>query len=455
MSVTFKEVKRPTKDNVTEVVMLNEETIEERKNKLIEIMKDKGFSSLIVYADKEHGGNFEYLVGFIPRFEEALQILNVDGSSTLILGNENYGRTQYSRLKSEEFKCTLFSLANQPINTEDELDEILKKANIDTSGNVGVVGWKLIPGMDKEFDIPSFIVRSLRDVIGEEKLVNGTGVYIDPTYGARITNNANELAHYEYGASLASDGLLDSYDALEVGITEQEAGELLNKQGQYNNVVTISAFGDRFKLANIYPTDRKLENGDKVALTVSYRGGLSSRSGYAVENLEELEETDKGYYENMVVPYFETYLHWLDNLTIGKDAGEFYREFEEVFPPEIHGWELCPGHLGANEEWMSSPFYDGSDATVKSGMLFQVDFIPISKTHNGVSAESTIAIADEALRKELEKDYPELWARVLERRRYLKEELNIELSEDILPFASTLAYYRPFMLNKDVAMVRK
>ena len=85
-------------------------------------------------------------------------------------------------------------------------------------------------------------------------------IYIyGPKNGARITNNANEIAHYEYGASLASDAWwLNSMNQLEVDKSELEIGELLTKHGQYNNVVTIAAFGDRFIEGNLYPTRRKL-----------------------------------------------------------------------------------------------------------------------------------------------------------------------------------------------------
>lgn len=44
-------------------------------------------------------------------------------------------------------------------------------------------------------------------------------------------NNANEMAHYEYGASLASDSVLNAMNALEVGMTEQEAGNHLQANG--------------------------------------------------------------------------------------------------------------------------------------------------------------------------------------------------------------------------------
>lgn len=455
MQVDIKVAVSPKKDNNREITFLNESTIKERKNKLIKNMRKHGFSSLVIYADKEHGSNFEYLAGFVPRFEEGLQVFNVDGTSTLILGNENFNKVKFSRHKSEGIKCSLFSLPNQPMQTYDELVKIFKDVNLDDSNKIGIVGWKMIPEMTQDFDVPSFIVNALTEVYDQKKFYNGTFLYISPIDGARITNNANELAHYEYGASLASDGVLDAMNQLEVGLSELEAGETLNKHGQYNTVVSITSFGERFELANLYPQDRNLEKGDKVALTVAYRGGLSSRTGYAVESFEEMESADKGYIEEVVLPYFDAYYFWLKNIKIGKNAGQFYQKFSDRYPQSKYGWELCPGHLTSNEEWMSSPFYEGSEATIQSGMIFQVDFIPIQEGHSGVSAESTIALADEALRKEIQKLYPKLWDRIQSRRRYIKEELNLELPEEVLPFTSTLAYYRPYMLNEKYAIVAK
>lgn len=455
MKINFKEVNAPQLYNVTDVSPLTEATIKVRQERLIENMKANNLSSVIVYADKEHGGNFEYLTGFIPRFEEGLQIFNVDGSSTLILGNENFNKVKYSRTKSEGIKCTLFSLPNQPINHIDEMTDVLKQANIDTSAQVGIVGWKLLPGMTHDYDVPAFIITALKNVVDNDKLINATHVYIDPKNGARIVNNANEIAHYEYGASLASDSVLNALNALEVGVSEQAVGNYLQANGFFPSVVTISAFGDRFTGANIYPTAKELSLGDKVALTVAYRGGLSSRSGYAVNNKAELDDVAKNYYEEVMIPYFEAYNFWLENVKVGTNGGEFFKAFDEFYPQSKFGWELNPGHLTANEEWLSSPFYDQSEALVQSGMIFAVDFIPIQAGFNGVSAESTVAVADATLRQEIQVEYPELWERIESRRKYMLDELGINLSEELLPLAGTLGYYRPFMLDKSVALIKE
>lgn len=455
--ISYKKVREPDKDNSGKPVGLNDETFKERHRKILKNMKDFGISTLVVYADKEHGSNFEYLTGFIPRFEEGLHILTKDGRSYLMLGNENFNKTKFSRIKSEGILVPLFSLPNQPMNNFHPFKEYLDKLDIDTSEKIGLVDWKLLTDdFDKENMIsalPHFIVQAFIELFGEDKLVNASHLYLDPGYGARAVNNANEIARYEYGASLASDSLLDAYNKLDLGVSEIEVGNELTRDGQYQSVVTIASFGDRFVNANIYPTDNKLKEGDKVSLTVGYKGGLSSRSGYAVRNSKDLEKIDPFYYDEVLVPYYRAYLYWLENLRIGKNGGEFYQEFKDFYPQESYGWELNPGHLTADEEWMSSPFYEGSDRLVKSGMIFQVDFIPIQPPHQGVSAESTLAIGDEELRKDIKESYPDLWTRIEKRRAYLRDTLNIDLDESLLPLCSTLGYLRPFMLDKTTAMV--
>lgn len=457
MKVTYKKIQAPQPDNDRKPVILSDATYEERLAKVLKNMEDFGLSSLVIYADKEHGSNFEYLTGFIPRFEEALQIINKDGSSYLLLGNENYNKTKFARVKSYGVKVPLFSLPNQPMGDFKPFGDYLEEVQIDDSEKIGFVDWKLLSPEFTDKDLisalPHFVIEAFAQRFGRENLVNATHLYMDPGYGVRVTNSADELARYEYGASLASDALLAAYDGLAEGVNELEIGNLLNRDGQYQSVVTIAAFGDRFVNANIYPRSRNLDKGDKVSLTVGYKGGLSSRAGYAVEDIEELEKVDPGYLEDVVIPYFKAYVYWLENVRIGKLGGEFYDDFSKFYPQETYGWQLNPGHLTADEEWLSSPFYKGSDREVKSGMIFQVDFIPSQEGHQGVSAESTVAIADEALRREIEEKYPEMWARIKKRRLYIKEKLNIDLDPSLLPLASTLAYLRPFMLDKDTALV--
>src|SRR5699024_8195639 len=109
MNIKIKKVPSPRPDHSGEPLMLSDETIEQKKQKLLKLMKDNGLSSLIVYADKSHGSDIEYSTGVIPRYEDGLQIINRDGHTTLILGTENFNKVKLSCVKSAGVHCPLFS----------------------------------------------------------------------------------------------------------------------------------------------------------------------------------------------------------------------------------------------------------------------------------------------------------------------------------------------------------
>src|SRR5690606_40246650 len=105
------------------------------------------------------------------------------------------------------------------------------------------------------------------------------------------------------------------------------------------------------------------------------------------------------------------------------------------------------------DEWISTPFTEGSDVQLQSGNYIQLDLIIIPKPpYFGADLEDGIVLADEALRRQLEREYPDLWARFTRRREYLRNVLGIELGEDVLPMSDRLGYYRPFLLTREKAL---
>ena len=133
-------------------------------------------------------------------------------------------------------------------------------------------------------------------------------------------------------------------------------------------------------------------------------------------------------------------------------GNDFYKMIDENLPKAKYNWHLNPGHYVADEEWMASPFYQNSKVKIASGMIFQIDIIPSVEGLAGVSAEECVAIADQSLKNELKNEYPELWQRIITRRNYLINELNIDLSPDVLPLSNTVGYLRPFLLEKSKAL---
>ncbi|MFG6655175.1 M24 family metallopeptidase [Scandinavium sp. M-37] len=437
-------------------VTLTDATLVAREARVLERMRQQGIDTLIVYADKEHGGNFEYLTGFIPRFEEALLVLHHDGEAGLVLGNENLKLAPHARLKNRVLHAPWFSLPNQPMDNTQSLPEILQAAGITGGKTLGLAGWKLFTGVNDNprqmFDIPSFIVDAIRDAAPGAELRNATGVFISPASGARVINNANELAHYEYGANLASTAILRALNAVAPGKTEKQIASLLAADGQPNNVVMIAATGERFAHANLYPGDKTVQLGDKFSLTTSYKGGLSSRGAYVVESAAQLPDAVSDYLEIVAIPYFRAVVAWLENIRPGMTGGELYQLIENVLPKVDYHWHLNPGHLVADEEWLCSPVSADSAIPLASGMLLQIDIIPSRPGYGGASIEDTVALADEALRAQLAADYPQLWARVQARRAFIEREVGIRLPECVLPFSNTVGYLRPWLLDPTRAL---
>lgn len=456
-AVTYAQVPKPVTRPAPAPVDLTDDTLALHKQKILERMNAAGLHLLAIYADREHGTNFGYLTGYEPRFEESVLMLQADGTAKLMLGNESLRMAPYSRIHAEIVHTPHFSLPNQPMGNTRTLAELIEEAGVKPGMQVGIVGWKLFTSAVDDntqlFDVPSFIVEAVKDIAGMHgRVLNATGLFIDPDHGARVRMNANEIAHYEFGASQASDRVLRLLDKLEPGLTEMELAHELAVYGQPNNVQTICATGDRFTNAVVAPRDKPVRIGDKFSATLGYRGGLTSRSGYVVNSADELPDAVSDYLDAVAIPYYRAAVTWYEKLEIGLTGGAMYEAIEAVLPKSRYHWHLNPGHLTAGEEWLSSPFYPQSDIPVQSGMLLQMDIIPSVPGYGGASAEDGVAIADEDLRRELADMYPDIWSRILERRAYMKKALGIELKPEVLPLSNLNGYFRPFLLNKAFAL---
>lgn len=454
--IKLKEVEAPMLEEGLIPVMLSDETMQNRKARLLEKMQRDGFDAVVVYADLEHGSNFEYLCGFLPRFEEALLVLHADGKAFMVLGNENLNKAEKARIEAVPIHMPHFSLPNQPMQTEKSVAQILASCELEKAEKIGLIGWKNFTSQVEDnhllFDLPYFLVEALKTVCQKAQFTNAAYLLIGEN-GVRTTNNANEFAHYEYGAALAGNCILKTMDRLEVGKTEMEMAETLAADGQRHSVVTIMATGARFEKANLYPGNKQIQCGDKISITTGFKGGLQSRAGYAVECAEQLPEKEQEYLTAVAIPYFQAVKVWLETIKIGINGNDLYEAIEAVLPKKAYGWTLNPGHLCADEEWMSSPIYPQSKEALQSGMLFQIDIIPSVNGYGGVSCESGILLADEELRKEIAREYPAVWERIVKRRAYMQEVLGIHIHEDVLPTSMATAYLRPYLLKKEMALV--
>jgi hypothetical protein len=109
---------------------------------------------------------------------------------------------------------------------------------------------------------------------------------------------------------------------------------------------------------------------------------------------------------------------------------------------------LNPGHLIGADEWLHSPIRSGSRELLASGMVLQCDIIPTPLPAGTVlNCEDSVALADGALRDELARAFPRLWARIESRRAFMAESLGLTLAPEVLPLSFANAYMPPFWLD--------
>lgn len=455
--IKYTQVKEPFFGVPKDMPSIPDESYQCRLEKALEKMKSYNLDYMLVYADREHYGNFDYLTGYGPRFEEALLVVNKFGKAYTLLGNECFGLYRFSRIPSAGILFQAFSLPSQPIEQHKELEQVLREIGIDKSHRIGLVGWKLmypVYGSILDFDVPSFIVENVRAIVGNDQAINITDTFIHPEYGIRIINSEHEIAFYEYGATYASDAVQQMLLNARTGLNEVEISQFSTCGSLPTSTFPKVIAGDRMDMGMVSPTTNQVKLGDRFQVNVGLIGGLTNRRGFAAYSECDLPQESRDFLDEIVKPYFAVIANWYEMIGIGVSCGDLYDMVETSYPKEKYGWFLNPGHLISTEEWLSSPICEGSNIILKSGMCLQMDIIPSTPSHYAApNCEDGLAIADEALRLELKEKYPDIYQRMENRRNFMIHVLNIKLKPEVLPMSNLAGVYRPFMLNRDMALV--
>ena len=416
-------------------------------------MVDRGYDRLVVYADREHSANIAYLTGFDPRFEEAILILGSTGDAAILVGNECFGMAGAAPLTMRRHLFQDLSLPGQPRERSRSLADILADEGIGQGSRVGVVGWKTYASRDA-IDAPAYLVDEVRRRVGSTGVVeNATDLLIDAADGLRVQNEVEQLAALEWAACQTSDGVRRLLAGLRPGMTEREAVRLLAWNGMPLSCHLMLTAGLRASYGLLSPGDRPIERGDRFTVAFGIWGALTCRAGFVVDDAEELPDGIGDYIDRLVGPYFEAVAEWYEALHIGQTGGALNEIVERRLGDPFFGIFLNPGHQIHLDEWVNSPISRGSTIELRSGMAFQVDIIPATGTdYFTTNIEDGIALADASLRDTFAAGYPEAWARIEARRRFMRDALGIDLHPDVLPFSNIPAVLPPFLLRPDRAM---
>jgi hypothetical protein len=418
-----------------------------------------GLDALVVYGDREHAANVQYLTGYDPRFEETLLVLRTGRKPVLFVGNEGWSYTELAAGDFERVLYQSFSLMGQPRGKSPPLAVLLAEAGLAADQRIGVVGWKYFGEGDGGFgsgdlEIPSFIADTLRAIAGPSgSVVNAAAIFMAPDEGLRAINDVDQLASFEFAATFTSQGLRNVLFGLKPGMREREAARLMGLNGIPLSCHLMMASGPRAPYGLPSPTNRIIERGDPFTMAYGAWGALNARAGFVVAGPEELPAAIADYVPKLVAPYFSAIVAWYETLGIGVTGDALHHAVHSRIGDPFFGIGLNPGHLIHLDEWMHSPIAAGSTIALRSGMALQVDVIPA--THSPwftTNIEDGVALADADLRAAFASAYPEAWSRIQRRRAFMTEALGIRLKPEVLPFSNIPAYLPPYLLSPNRVM---
>lgn len=407
---------------------------------------------VVVYGDREHAANLIFLCNLDPRFEEALLVLG-RGRRVLLLGKEDIGYTPVVPIDVEAVCCPTLSLMGIDRSEGPTVEQALRDVGIAPGDRVGVVGWKALTPGEWNGELPAifapaFFVDTLRSITGDPALVRDvTTALTSPRRGLRTFCSADQIAVFEWGASLCSAWLVEVLGAARPGVSEREALQVVPWGGDPLSFHVVFSSGADVAVGLRSPSSRRLELGDAAIAAIGLWGGNCARGGIVAATTGDLGAESDNYLEGMAIPYWRAIAAWYEALAVGRPGGEVFATITDLLAGKSFASSLNPGHLIHYEEWLDSPIRENSDDPIASGMVLQSDIIPTGiRPGWTANCEDTVAVADAELRAEIEARHPDLWSRVEARRKFMRESLGVSAPDEVLPLSCTPAYFRPFWL---------
>jgi hypothetical protein len=301
-------------------------------------------------------------------------------------------------------------------------------------------------------------VECLAQTIGRENIYNAADLLLDNEYGLKHNVDAKEIIGFEVKGTKVSRGTYNAIKALKPGVCEIEASAELMLDGDCLCTHPNFNFGDKHVAMGVSSPDyyEKLEYGKVIALGYGLRGSLVHRAGIYSLNGDSLPEDKKDYIENVIKPYFNCIVKWYEMMKIGTLCGDVYKMVGDELGFEKFNIGLNPGHLIHTDEWTNSPFTQNSNTRIHSGMVLQCDFtVFIKNPYMPCHIEDGLAIGDQKLQQEIKELSPQSYERILARRRFMKEILNINLPDEVLPLSDLPAVCFPYMADTSVILVKR
>ncbi|QTQ11941.1 hypothetical protein HRI96_06875 [Treponema parvum] len=434
--------------------IFEEKDYQVRIDRLLKEIKSDGLDFVVIYGDREHFANIEYFSSYDCRFEEGLLIISREGEKSIVTGNEGYAYSFQIPYEIKRYLYQNFSLQGQPRNKSNDLDSVLRSVGLNKKSKIGVVGYKYFYEDEKHiFDLPQYIMETLYDVGDKDNIINYTNVLTGLDRGIRLKiTTAKEVAWAEYQAIKCCGVVKRIICNLREGITESEAAQCGRADFSPISMFGLVNFGPKNVSIGLRSgDDTRLHVGEVCGICYAIRGSLCSRNAIAAYDFDSCNSKLKERIEDFYMEYWKAVATWLESVKVNESAGIVYDKVMSIIGDARFNVALNPGHNTATDEWVNSPFYKNSKYKICSGSYFQSDMIASSNDPvMSAICEDTVIVADENLRSEINKEYPELYARILRRQTKMRNLLGINVDDSLLPMCNFTGAYFPFVLNPKV-----
>lgn len=422
-------------------------------------MEKDGIDVAVIYGDREHFSNIEYFCGYDCRFEEALFIITKNAVPTLLVGNEGMSFSYIVPYEINRVYYRNFSLQGQPRRSEERLDAILRDAGVINGAQVGLIGFKyflaeyISTDPKYTFDVPSYIVEILRQTAGDKNVINYTEAVTGLDGGIRLqVYYAKEIAAAEAAAARSANVTLRMLKNLKPGMSEYALAESAKVGFAPLVMHPLTNFGpESVSIGMRSPLDAStLELGDVCGVCYGVRGSLTSRVGVASYDQASMKKELQPLLFPFYGRFFEAMTAWYEQLKVHANGNALHHAVHDIIGGPDYNVQLNCGHYTGQDEWVNALSFDGSKHTLPDGAYLQVDIIASNSAPVRTAiCEDTVIVAGPELRAQLEKEYPEVYARIQARRKAM-DEIGIKLHEDVLPMSNLNGAMFPFLLNLDL-----
>lgn len=423
---------------------------QERVGRLRKRMDEEELDAVILYGDREHFANIEYFSRYDCRFEEALFIVRRTGDPVMITGNEGRAYCRNIPYSVKVLYYGYFSLQGQPLHEPSDLKKVLEEAGIYRGMRVGLAGYKYYQN-DNLFDVPEYIVVTLRDYLEPQNLCSFTKSLTGLPNGLRMTlQSMEEILVINYRAAKVANVIRRLLKAVKPGISELELSQFGKIDFAPQQTYSMVNFGRESVSMGIRSPSPLvcLKPGGPMSIAFSQRGSLMCRAAFAAENLKMVDKELRPMLNSHIMPYWKAVVAWYETVKVGRRCGDVFAKVNEIIGDSNFGFELNPGHYIGGDEWVNTAFSPDSEIEIHSGSHIQCDIIAASSSPVlSAICEDTVIIAGYELRQELKRKFPELYEKILKRQEFMREILGIQLNDDVLPMSILNSVMFPFMMN--------